>query len=93
MVRIVRNHHTELFSVAYHPSGNWIASAGKDGVIRYIDANSDQILKSIEAHDDWIYALSFSPNGKWLASGDWKGNVQFHQVSSDPSQEKTNTQP
>ncbi len=93
MVRIVRNHHTELFSVAYHPSGNWIASAGKDGVIRYIDANSDQILKSIEAHDDWIYALSFSPNGKWLASGDWKGNVEFHQVSSDPSQEKTNTQP
>ena len=93
MVRIIRNHHTELFSVAYHPSGNWIASAGKDGVIRCIDANSDQILKTIEAHDDWVYALSFSPNGKWLASGDWKGNIQFHQVTSDFPKDKANPKP
>lgn len=93
MVRIVRNQQTELFAVAYHPSGNWMASAGKDGVIHFINANSDQILKSIRVHDDWIYALSFSPNGEWLASGDWKGKVQFQPVSADLSAEATDAKP
>ncbi|MBT5928046.1 MAG: WD40 repeat domain-containing protein [Verrucomicrobia bacterium] len=86
MVRIVRNHDTDLFSVAYHPSGNWLASGGKDGRIRYIDAHSDQIIKTKQSHKDWIYALAFSANGRLMASGDWLGKVIFHQVNSDGSQ-------
>ena len=83
MVRIVRNHHTDLFSVAYHPSGKWIASGGKDGIIRNIDAQSYQILGSKKVHEDWIYALAFSPDGKLMASGDWAGKVLFHQVNEE----------
>jgi WD40 repeat protein len=83
MVRIVRNHNTDLFAVAYHPSGNWLASGGKDGTIRFIDAQSDQILGEEHAHEDWIYALAFSSDGKLMASGDWSGEVVFHQVNDE----------
>ena len=86
MVRIVRNHKTDVFAVAYHPSGKWLASGGKNGIIRQIDAQSDQILHAKEAHDDWIYALAFSPDGKFMASGDWSGEVVFHQVNKDDTE-------
>ncbi len=88
MVRIVRDHDTPLFSLVYHSSGNWLVSGGKDGIIRFIDANSDHILNTIEAHEDWIYSLAFSPDGEWLASGDWSGRIKFHQVSKNPAHEK-----
>jgi WD40 repeat protein len=87
MVRIVRNHKTDIFTVAYHPSGKWLASGGKDGTIRHINAQSDQILHTKKAHDDWIYTLAFSPNGALMASGDWSGEVVFHQVNDDGTEE------
>ena len=86
MVRIIRNHETDLFAVAYHPSGKWLASGGKDGTIRHIDAQSDQILNQKKVHGDWIYALAFSPDGKLMASGDWSGKVIFHPVNEEGSE-------
>jgi len=68
---------TDLFTVAYHPSGNWLASGGEDGTVRFIDAQTDKILQEKKAHDDWIYALAFSPDGTFMASGDWSGKVVF----------------
>ena len=85
MVRIVRNHETDLFTVAYHPSGNWLASGGEDGTVRYIDAQTDKILQEKKAHDDWIYALAFSPDGTFMASGDWSGKVVFQRVNEKGS--------
>jgi WD40 repeat protein len=80
MVRIIRQQDTELFTIAYHPSGNWMASGGKDGTIRCMDARSDRILSRIVTPQDWIYSLAFSPDGTKLASGDWSGKVIFHRV-------------
>jgi len=48
--------------------------------VRVIDADSDQILHSWAAHDDWIYGLAISPDGQLLATGDWKGIVKTWDV-------------
>lgn len=77
MVRIIRGHDGPVFALAYHPEGARLFSAGKEGVIRTLDADSDQILHQWQAHGDWIYALAMSPDGRRLASGDWAGKVRL----------------
>ena len=43
MVRIVRRHEGSVLALAYAPDGKRLFSAGADGFIRAIDADSDQI--------------------------------------------------
>lgn len=82
MVRIVRNHHGPIFAVAYHPAGTSLFSAGKEGIVRLIEGDSDAILREWRASDDWIYALALSPNGELLATGDWKGAVALWNITT-----------
>ena len=77
MVRIVRSHEGPVFAVAWSRDGTRLFSAGKEGVIRVIDANSDEILHHWTAHGDWIYALALSPDGITLASSDWRGVIRL----------------
>ncbi len=77
MVRIVRGHDGPVFALAYNADSTRLYSAGKEGIVRVIDADSDQILHSWVAHDDWIYGFAISPDGQVLASGDWKGTVKL----------------
>jgi WD40 repeat protein len=77
MVRIIRKHEAPIFALAYAPDRSKLFAAGAEGIIRIIDADSDQILGEFKAHDEWIYTLATSLDGKWLASGDWGGNVRL----------------
>jgi len=77
MVRIVRYHEAPIFALAWHPEGDRLFSAGKEGMIRMIDGDSDEILTKWKAHDDWIYSLAVSPAGKLIATGDWAGAVKI----------------
>jgi WD40 repeat protein len=83
MVRIVRRHDAPALALAYARDGKTLFSAGVEGVMRIIDAESDQILFEWKGHDDWIYALAVSPDGTRMASGDWAGNVRMWEVGSN----------
>jgi WD40 repeat protein len=76
MVRIVRGHAGPVLAVLYSRDGTCLFSAGTEGVVRVIDAESDRVLRSWKAHDQWIYSLALSPDGKILATGDWSGRVR-----------------
>ncbi len=76
MVRIVRHHDGAVLALAFASDGRSLFSAGKEGLIRRIDADSDEILGEWRASSDWIYSLALSPDGKTLATGDWSGTVR-----------------
>jgi WD40 repeat protein len=80
MVRIIRQHQGPIFALAFSPDGKTFFSAGKEGRIRRIDADSDAILAEWPAHSDWVYALAINPDGSKLASGDWSGAVRLWDV-------------
>jgi WD40 repeat protein len=84
MVRIVRGHEGAAFAVAYSADGSRLFSAGAEGVVRVIDADSDQVLRNFKASEDWVYALSASADGKWVATGDWGGNLKLWDLSATP---------
>jgi WD40 repeat protein len=77
MVRIVRRHGGPVFALAYSPDGKFLYSAGAEGVIRRIDAESDAILQSWPMPGKWIYSIALSANGAKLVYGDWSGKVRM----------------
>lgn len=85
MVRIVRKHEGPVFAATYSRDGTRLFSAGKEGIVRVIDSESDEILEHWRASDDWIYSLALSPDGKTLATGDWAGQVKLWDVTSRPA--------
>jgi WD40 repeat protein len=89
MVRIVRKHEGPVFAVVFSRDGSRLFSAGKEGFVRVIDAESDEILEQWRASDDWIYSLALSPNGATLATGDWVGQVKLWDVTVIPARLKT----
>lgn len=89
MVRIVRQHGGAVFAVAYHPNGSVMFSAGKEGVVRVIDAQSDVIQREWKAHRDWIYSLVVSPAGDLLATGDWSGEIKLWNIATGTEMDVT----
>jgi WD40 repeat protein len=81
MVRIVRGQGSVL-AVAFAPDGT-LFSAGSEGVIRMIDADSDTVLKTWKASNDWIYALAVSPDGNSLIAADWTGVIKLWRLGKD----------
>jgi len=77
MVRIVRQHHGPILSLAWMPDATALFSAGSEGVLRRLDAESDQVLAEWRGADDWILALAVSPDGTRLASGDASGQIRI----------------
>jgi len=75
MVRIVRQHDGPVLALVFTPDGRSLFSAGKAGMVRRIDADSDEVLGEFRGSSDWIYALAVSPDGRMLASGAWTGKV------------------
>lgn len=75
MVRIVRGHEGGILTLAYAADGRALFTAGNEGIIRRVEADSDAIQQSWRASDDWIYRLAVSPDGRLLATGDWTGTV------------------
>ena len=59
------------------PPTNLAHGAGTDGIVRIIDADSDQLLQQWTAHQDWIYSLAVSADGTRLATADWAGVVKI----------------
>jgi WD40 repeat protein len=83
MVRIIRQHRGPVFALAYAPDGRSVFSAGKEGIIRRFDADSDALISEWPAHSDWTYALAISHDGSKLASGDWSGAVLLHDLHAE----------
>jgi WD40 repeat protein len=81
MVRIVRGHDGPVLALAFAPDGRSLFSAGREGIIRRIDADSDEVLNQWRASADWIYSLAISPDGKVVATGDWAGKVRCWSVT------------
>ena len=82
MVRIVRHHQGPTFALVYSRDGSALFSAGREGIVRVIDADSDTILREWQAHQDWIYAMALSPDGRTLATGDWSGQIKLWETET-----------
>ena len=72
---ILQTGHTQsVNAVAFSPDNRWLASGGKDNVIKLWDLTNGNVLRTFYGHSSNINALAVSDDGKLLASG--SGNVK-----------------
>jgi WD40 repeat protein/serine/threonine protein kinase len=62
---------TGLFCLAFHPTGQCLASGSQDGVINLWDAHTGQLMLTfrVRAGEPMVRSVAFSPDGQHLAAG------------------------
>ena len=74
---ILQTGHTRsINAIAFSPDNRWLASGGKDNVIKIWDLTMGNILRTLYGHTSNVNALAVSPDGKLLASGSGDINDQ-----------------
>jgi WD40 repeat protein len=66
-------HTRSANAVAFSPDNRWLASGGKDNVIKIWDLATGNVLRTLYGHTSNVNALVISPDGKLLVSG--SGNI------------------
>uniref|UniRef100_UPI00398E6AA1 notchless protein homolog 1 n=1 Tax=Pristiophorus japonicus TaxID=55135 RepID=UPI00398E6AA1 len=62
--------HTEaVISVAFSPTGRYLASGSGDTTVRFWDLSTETPHFTAKGHTHWVLSIAWSPDGKKLASG------------------------
>ena len=91
-LKLLTGHTDSVLTVAFSPSGNYLASGGSDGTVRGWYVRSGTLVDTFEGHGGAVRSVRFSPDGSTLASagadklirlwdvwnGDFKGTLAGH---------------
>ena len=70
--------HTDVvWSVAFSPDGQMLASGSWDQTVRLWDVETEQLLHTLTGHTNDVTSVVFSPNGETLVSGSWDGTIRL----------------
>lgn len=66
---VMKGHADRICRVAFHPSGDYVASASFDTSWRLWDVNTSKELLLQEGHSKEVYTVEFQGDGALIASG------------------------
>ncbi len=64
----LKGHYGWIYAVAFTPDGKYLATAGRDQIVKLWDTQSWEEATTIKGHSDDVTAISISRDGQWLAS-------------------------
>jgi WD40 repeat protein len=75
--RSIRAHKGGITALAYSADGNWLATAGRDGLVKVWDMVRPRPPRVFGGHTGEVRALSFAPDGTALASAGADSAIRF----------------
>jgi WD40 repeat protein len=66
-----------VFSVAFSPDGNYLASGSADNTVKLWSVESQKEVTTLQGHSYYVWSVAFSPDGKYLASGSQDNTVKL----------------
>ena len=75
-------HTHSVYSVAFSPNGQTLASGSGDNTLRLWDVNTGTEIKKLIGHTESVYSVAFSPDGQTLASGSWDDTLRLWDVNT-----------
>ena len=77
-----REHVDSVQAVAWSPDGQYIASAGDDGIVHLWETGTGTTYRTYHAHTHDVYTLAWSPSGTFLASGGHDTIVRVYEITT-----------
>jgi WD40 repeat protein len=79
-------HTGPVFSVAYSPDGESLASGSWDQTTRIWSTETYTTTDTLVGHHGYIYSAAYSPDGEELATSSWDNTVRVWDLSQSPPQ-------
>ena len=75
-------HTGPAYCVEFHPSGQWLASSGQDGLVCLWEVGTGKLVSELKGHTKSVTSARFSPDGTSLLSGSNDLTVKFWDLNT-----------
>jgi WD40 repeat protein len=82
LLRTLRGHTHNVWSVQFSPDDQKIASASDDMTVVLWSAQTGEQLLTFRGHKSWVYCLAWSPDGKLVASAGFEGIIRVFDAAT-----------
>lgn len=81
LLRTLEGHKGTIYSVAFDPQGETLASGSDDGAVKLWEARTGKLLRTL-GHQTVVLSVAFDPQGEMLASGSADSTVKLWETRS-----------
>lgn len=78
----LEGHDAAVEKITFSPDGKFLASGGRDGVIKIWEAYNGREVMTLNGHRASIKGIDFSPDGKYLLACDESTTIKFWDISN-----------